>query len=382
MVLLWGLILTIGSFSVLAAYRNMAVLRYRLTPPGVGAGEPRGLVTVVIPARNEEANIRDCVQSVLEQRYRPLEIVVVDDNSTDATGRILAETADRYPELAVVKGEPLPPGWVGKNHAIYQGVARAKGEWYIFLDADTRMEPEAVARSVALAVQRDLAMFSFLPHHQLISFWEKVVQPVVLGVVFAGAPPSLTEDPNSGVAGAFGQFILFKRAAYEAIGGHEGVKGEVLEDWRMAQKIKAMGLRVGLVEGQDLVRVRMYTSFSGLWEGWSKNVFHGAGKKLSLLAVVLVFTFVMGVWPVLLVFWALAAALLGGPSFILLTVAAAFQLAVTLFYASWVNRRMRMPESYALGFPLGSAIFMGILLNSAYRILSGRGVTWKGRKYT
>lgn len=382
MVLLWGLILAIGVFSILAAYRNMAVLRYRLTPPGVGAGEPRGLVSVIIPARNEGVNILDCVESVLAQTYRPMEVIVIDDNSTDSTGKILAQIALRSPELRVVSGEPLPASWVGKNHAIYQGVARAKGEWYIFLDADTRMEPEAVARSVALAAQRDLAMFSFLPRHKLISFWEKVVQPIVLGVVFAGAPPSQTEDPRSGTAGAFGQFILFKRAAYEAIGGHEGVKGEVLEDWRMAQKIKAMGLRVGLADGQDLVWVRMYTSFSGLWEGWSKNVFHGAGKKLSLLAIVLVFTFVMGVWPVLLVLWALAEALLGGPSFILLTVAAAFQLGLSLVYAIWVNRRLGLPESYALGFPLGAVIFMGILLNSAYRILSGRGVTWKGRTYT
>lgn len=382
MIVLWAIVAIIAAFSALAVYRNLAVLRYRLVPPAAGPERQRELVSVIIPARNEELNIRDCVESVLAQSHRPIQIIVVNDNSTDATGRILEEMASGHPELEVVSGEPLPPGWVGKNHAIYQGVTRAKGEWYIFLDADTRMEPEAVARSVALAVQRDLAMFSFLPHHKLISFWEKVVQPVVLGVVFAGAPPSQTEDPRSGAAGAFGQFILFKRAAYEAIGGHEGVKGEVLEDWRMAQKVKAMGLRVGLVDGQDLVRVRMYTSFSGLWEGWSKNVFHGAGKKLSLLAIVLVFTFVMGVWPVLLVFWALVVALLGGPSFILLAVAAAFQLGLALFYAIWVNRRLGLPESYSLGFPLGAVIFIGILLNSAYRILSGRGVTWKGRTYT
>lgn len=150
----------------------------------------------------------------------------------------------------------------------------------------------------------------------------------------------------------------------------------------MAQKIKAMGLLVGLADGQDLVQVRMYTSLLGLWEGWSKNVFHGVGKKLYLLVAVLVFVFVMGIWPVLLMVWALLAAILGWPGLVPLAFAAAFQIGVTLSYGVWVNRRMEMLAIYVLGFPLGAAIFMGILLNSAYRILSGRGVTWKGRRYT
>ncbi|MDP2727603.1 MAG: glycosyltransferase, partial [Dehalococcoidia bacterium] len=294
---------------------------------------------------------------------------------------ILAEMAAVHPELQVVQGKPLPPGWVGKNYAICQGVAQASGRWFVFLDADTRLSPQAVARAVALARQKDLAMFSFLPRHILRSFWEKVVQPVVLGVVFAGAPPSMTEDPKDPTTGAFGQFILFQRSAYEAIGGHEAVKGEVLEDWRMAQKIKAQGLRLALAEGQDLVQVRMYTSLSGLWEGWTKNVFLGADKKLSLLLVVLVFVFVLGVWPVLLLVWAVLAAVLGLPSLTLAAVATAFQFLVTFYYGARVNRRLGMPVAYVLGFPLGAAVFMGILVNSAYRILGGRGVTWKGRTY-
>ncbi|HLB12924.1 MAG TPA: hypothetical protein VJO15_08210, partial [Dehalococcoidia bacterium] len=120
----------------------------------------------------------------------------------------------------------------------------------------------------------------------------------------------------------------------------------------------------------------------GLWEGWSKNVFHGAGKKLHLLVVLLVFLFAMGIWPVLLVLWALLAVLLGLPGLPVVAGAAAFQCVVTFSYAAAVNRRMGMPAAYGLGFPLGAAVFMGILLNSAYRVLSGRGVTWKGRTYT
>ncbi len=382
MVLAGFAVIAVGIFSLLAALRNVAVLRYRLVPPLAGDGGDQEGVSVIIPARNEEANIRDCVQSVLAQEYRPLQIIVVNDNSSDATGPILAEMAAEHAKLEVVSGEPLPPGWVGKNHAITQGMARAGGQWVVFLDADARMSPEAVGRAVAMVRQKDLAMVSFFPRHSLCSFWEKVVQPVVLGVVFAGAPPSLTEDPKDPAAGAFGQFILFRRSAYESIGGHEAVKGEVLEDWPMAQKIKAMGLRVGLADGQDLVQVRMYTSLSGLWEGWSKNVFHGVGKKLYLLVAVLVFVFVMGIWPVLLMVWALLVALLGLPGLALPAVAGAFQLVVTLGYGAWVNRRMGLPAIYVLGFPLGAAVFMGILLNSAYRVLSGRGVTWKGRTYT
>ncbi|MDP2661222.1 MAG: glycosyltransferase family 2 protein [Dehalococcoidia bacterium] len=335
----------------------------------------------MVPARNEETNITGCLQSVLDQGYQPIQVIVVDDNSTDDTGRILEQLASGPAGVMVVQGKPLPPGWVGKNHAISQGLALATGQWLVFLDADTRLSPDAIGRAVALARQKDLAMVSFLPHHVLGSFWERVVQPVVLGVVLAGAPPSLIEDPRDPTAGAFGQFILFRRSAYEAIGGHEGVKSEVLEDWRMAQKIKALGLGLAMAEGQDLAQVRMYKSLSGLWEGWSKNTFLGAGKKLSLLLVVLVFVFAIGIWPVGLAFWAALEAVLNGPGLLVVTGVAIYQLSLMCFYALRVNRRMGMPATYALGFPLGAAVFMGILLNSAYRVLTGRGVTWKGRTY-
>ncbi|HLC29347.1 MAG TPA: glycosyltransferase family A protein, partial [Dehalococcoidia bacterium] len=142
--LAWAILIAAGIFSVLAVFRNLALLRYRLVPPPADKSGPGDLVSVIIPARNEESNIRGCLESVLAQTYRPLEIIVVDDNSTDGTGRILAEMAELHPELSVVQGEPLPPGWVGKNHALTQGVARAHGQWLAFLDADTRMGPEAV----------------------------------------------------------------------------------------------------------------------------------------------------------------------------------------------------------------------------------------------
>ncbi|MDO8690094.1 MAG: glycosyltransferase family 2 protein [Dehalococcoidia bacterium] len=381
MAISWALVLSFGVFTTLAVYRNLALLRYRLTPPPAGREGHGDLVSVIVPARNEAMNIRGCLQSVLEQGYQPIQVIVVDDNSSDGTGRVLEQLASGSTGVTAVHGKPLLPGWVGKNHAISQGVALADGPWLVFLDADTRLSPDAIERAVALARQKDLAMLSFLPHHVLESFWERVVQPVVLGVVLAGAPPSLIADPKNPTAGAFGQFILFRRSAYEAIGGHEGVKSEVLEDWRMAQKIKALGLGLAMAEGQDLARVRMYESLSGLWEGWSKNTFLGADKKLSLLLVVLMFVFAIGIWPVGLAIWAVLEAILNGPGLLVVTGAAIYQLSLTCFYAFWVTRRLGLPSIYALGFPLGAAVLVGILINSAYLVLSGRGVTWKGRTY-
>jgi chlorobactene glucosyltransferase len=377
--ILWPLLPVISIFSLLAAYRNLAVVRYRLEPPQE-APEAGPLVSVVIPARNEEANIESCLGSVLAQTYRPLQVIVVDDNSSDGTAAILARMQAAHPELEVVQGQPLPEGWVGKNHAVHQGVALARGEWLVFLDADTRLTPPAVARLLVLAQRRGLAMLSVMPRHILVGFWERVVQPVILGVVFAGAPPSMIEDPKSSTAAAFGQCILMRRSDYQAIGGHQAVKGEVLENWRLAQRVKAQGLALAMAEGQELVSVRMYTSLAGLWEGWSKNTFHGTEKKLHLLAVVLIFTFVMGLWPALLLLLALGRAALGQP-FLVEGLAGLFQLGLTLYYGGRLNQRMDMPAHYAVGYPLGAAIFLGILLNSAYRILTGRGVTWKGRRY-
>ncbi len=382
MTVLWAIIVIIAIFTALTLYRNLAVLQYRLVPPPPDKDDAHELVLVTIPARNEASNIRDCVQSVLGQAYRPLQIIAVNDNSTDATGAILAEMAAGSPELEIIQGKPLPPGWAGKNYAISQGVAGARGRWLVFMDADTRLSPDAIGRAVALMRQRDLAMLSYLPRHILGSFWEKVVQPVVMGYVLSGAPPSMTEDPKSGTAAAFGQFVVFDRTAYDRIGGHEGVKGEVLEDWRMAQKIKAEGLRLGMAEGQDLSSVRMYTSLAGLWEGWTKNAFLGADKRLDLLALLLFTVFVLGIWPVVLAIWAVVAAISGASGVLPLAIAAVYQLGIMLYYATWMNRRMRMPASNAIGFPLGSIIFEGILVNSAYRVLSGRGVSWKGRTYS
>lgn len=380
MTLIWVLLVLVAIFTLLTVYRNLAVLRYRLVPPEVDP-DYHELVSVIIPARNEAVNIRDCVESVLEQSHRPIQIIVVDDNSVDRTADILAKLASEHPELEVVPGRPLPPGWVGKNHAISQGYSQARGEWLVFLDADTRLAPQAIGRAVALARQRGLAMMSYLPRHVLGSLWEKVVQPVVMGFVMAGAPPSAIESAKDGTAAAFGQFILFRRAAYEAIGGHEGVKNEVLEDWRMAQKIKARGLYLAMAEGQELARVRMYHSLGGLWEGWSKNAFLGADKKLPVLVLLWVVVFLLGVWPLVLLAWAVVAALQGADAWILAE-AAVFHLALMFYYAVWMNGRLGMPASYALGYPLGSLVFLGILINSTFRILSGRGVTWKGRTYS
>lgn len=383
MILLAILLVALGVFSTLGVYRNLEVLRYKLVPPAPEEEPEHGeLVSVVIPARNEETNIGDCVRSVLAQTYCPIQIVVINDNSTDATGQILEELAAEHCELEVVNGKSLPPGWVGKNFAVYQGVAGAKGHWLVFLDADTRLSPDALVSAVALAKSKGLDMFSLWPRHVLVSFWERVIQPVVLGIILSGAPPSLTEDPKDPTTGVFGQFIFFKRAAYEEVGGHEAVKGEVLEDWRIAERIKAKGLRVALAEGQEMARVRMYTSLSGLWEGWSKNTFLGTGRRLDILVVLLVFVFAIGVWPIVLLAWAILAAASDQSVAILAGAAAAFQFGLMYYYAIRLNQRMGIRVSSAVWYPLGSALFVGILVNSAYRVMSGRGVTWKGRSYT
>jgi glycosyltransferase involved in cell wall biosynthesis len=250
-----------------------------LTPESARYQEPDPpLVTAILPAKDEEANLPDCLLSVCRQTYPNLEIVVVDDRSTDRTGEIAREMAAGDPRIRVLTIDHLPPSWTGKTHALDQAVSLARGEWLLFLDADTLHAPESLSIMMEYARTQQAALVSLLPELRCETFWENVVQPLGAITLIQSFPLHAVHNDRSRIAFANGQYILVRRTSYQSAGGHRAVRDRFVEDIALAARVKALGMRirVGLVQG--LVSCRMYASVGQLVRGWSR-IFYDALQR-------------------------------------------------------------------------------------------------------
>ena len=217
-------------------------------------------VSVCIPARNEETNIRRCVEAALRQDYPDFEVIVLDDRSTDSTLTLLKEIASRDSRLLPISGSDLPEGWAGKPHALYQASALAKGEWLCFVDADTFLAPNALSAVYAKAIETQADLFTVMTKQILGSFWERTVMPLVMTALSVGFSPRKVNDPSRRDAVANGQFIFIKRSIYDLVGGHEKIKDQIVEDKALSENVKWNGHRLVVANGMQLISTRMYTS--------------------------------------------------------------------------------------------------------------------------
>src|ERR1700741_3185007 len=197
----------------------------------------RPSVSVIVPARNEEASLRACLESLVAQQGITFEIIVVDDGSTDRTRAI----AESFPEVRLIEPGPLPPGWTGKNNAVTAGAREARGEWLLFTDADTVHKAGSLAPAVAETEQHHAALLSSFPAQEVHGFWEKAVMPVIFAELARTYRPSDVSDPRSPAAAANGQYLLITRSAYDAVGGHAAIATTLLEDVALARAVKASG---------------------------------------------------------------------------------------------------------------------------------------------
>ncbi len=230
------------------------------------------LVSAIVPARNEEAVIDACVDSLAEQMEIG-EILVIDDQSTDHTAAIVRQRMSGLPKLRLQQTTALPPGWVGKNYAVWSGARQATGEWLLFTDADTVHGANSAAQALALAARENAVMVSFSPEQVMETWYEKALIPYVYCRLASKFSFNDVNDPGNGAAAANGQFLLVRRDVYESVGGHASVAREVLEDVAFARRVKSAGHRIWFASGKGIVRVRMYRSFGAMWEGWKKNLF-------------------------------------------------------------------------------------------------------------
>lgn len=342
--------------------------RWRLDPLPPGEAAPLR-VSVCIPARDEARVIGRLLASLDAQDHADLEVILVDDHSTDETAAIAARHRCR-----VLRGAPLPEGWLGKNWALHQAVREATGEILLFVDADTWHHPAAV-RTVADAL-RERDVLVVLGHQQVDSLAERLVPPFFWSLILSLFDPARAEDPaRPDDALGNGQFAAFRREAYLAAGGHEAVKDRIVEDVALARAVKRVAPRFALRLGPELTHTRMYEGWSSVWRGFSKNAAvvdperKGLSAALTLVSLLLVFQ--AELWP-----W-LALGLSPG-----LAAAGAAQL-VLIFYGRFlvmkhVCKAERDPRPYLLQ-PLGAAVGMAIMLNSLRQGLTGR-VSWKGRR--
>ena len=246
-------------------------------------------VSVIVPAHDEEMLIRRCVSSLAAQDTPAYEIIVVDDHSTDQTASVAAQAGAR-----VVTAADRPAGWLGKPWAAWQGAQAATGDWLLFVDADATLAPACLRAVVASAERNSADLLAALPRPACATFAEALLQPVMLLMMMWQFDPRRVNDPKDEAAAAPGSFLLFRRSAYERIGGHVAVKGEIVEDLKLAQLVKRNGMVLRLVAAPHLLATRRALSFRALWNSWFRVGVDGVGRSpvlaiLALLAVQILF---------------------------------------------------------------------------------------------
>jgi chlorobactene glucosyltransferase len=341
-------------------------------PPATGTP-----ASVIIPARNESAVIETVVRSVLGSTYQPLELLVVDDRSTDDTASIVQRLAEEDPRVRLVRGAPVPKGWYGKPWACLQGYRAARGDILLFTDADTRHEPELLGRAVGALRQERADLVTVAPRQSCVTFWERLVMPQVwLLLALRYHPSRVNRATRARDVIANGQFILVPRESYEAVGTHQVVRGEVAEDLALAQAFQRAGRRIHFAFAERLMETRMYHSLPHLVEGWSKNMYLGGRRSFpenrvlrALVPVMLAASFAFWLVP------PVALALAGGG----LVPAAAVATGFSAVFWMMISYGMKIPAWYGLLYPLGALVGLYIGLRSTWR--GARRVEWRGRVY-
>lgn len=325
-------------------------------------------VTAIVPARNEEASIAQAVQS-LSAQPEVSEIIVVNDQSTDRTGEILAELRRQLPQLKTLEAPELPAGWTGKTHALWLGAQAARGGWLLFTDADVTHLSGSTARALADAARSGAALVSYSPEQETRTFWEQALIPLIFARLARHFPFDAVCDPASPVAAANGQYLLIRRDAYDALGGHRAVRYDLIEDLALARTAKAAGFRLHFAPGKGIARTRMYRSFRAMWEGWTKNLYGLVGGRPSALSLEL---------------WVVVPWLLSAP-FVVWSNAGWWFLALLLAGCHLAYgiclRCIQAPMASIVYYLPGAVLYAALLVASAWSRERGR-VVWKGREYT
>ncbi len=355
----------------------------RLTPRSPRFDQPDPpLVTAIVPAKDEEQSLPGCLASVSSQSYPNLEILVVDDRSSDRTPEIAREFAASDSRVRLITIEDLPAGWTGKTHALHVASAEARGRWLWFLDADTRHEPENLAIVMEYARGHNAAMASLIPELRCETFWENVVQPLAGIVLMQSFPLFWVNDDRNPLAFANGQYILIRRDAYDAAGGHEAVRGRFVEDIAMAECVKRLRLPIRVAVAHGIGSTRMYASLDQLIRGWSRILYDALGRSPWRLAGRILDPLIFsqsGHLALLASLWMLLSGRTDPfPKWLLGMSVVHHVLSHTVLRRVY---RLSVPGTRYTGwFPLANLVMDWVLCRSLMMCLTGR-VTWRGTAY-
>ena len=356
--------------SVVVFLRGLRKLPWVMQAPAAGDQDCPSL-SILLPARNEAAALPEALASLLAQNYPRLEIIAVNDRSSDATPQILDEFAGKYINLKVIHLSQLPAGWLGKAHALVQAYKHSAGEWLVFTDADVRVAPDFLRRAISLVEANGWEHLSCMWRSELEGFWEKTLFTFWFFSTLLWLQPWAVSNPRSRHYYGSGVFQLMRRTTYESIGTHERLAMEVFDDVKLGKLVKRAGFRSGVAFGMEGMQIRWHRGLRGMLQGLTKNAFATLDYSLKKLALNFLFSVTIQILP----FFALV--LCSGRAQMLAAVSVVAHLLLMIYAA----RLCRVSSWYALTYPLAAAILWYIVMRSAVVTLRQGGVIWRGTFY-
>lgn len=347
---------------------------------------PAPRLSVLVAAKDEEANIETCIASLFHQDYPDYEIIAIDDRSGDATPAVLARLASSSGgKLKVLRVAELPAGWFGKNNAMRLGAEHATGRYLCFVDADCRqMSRRSLSTAVAFAMEHRTDFLSINPTLIMPRAWERIIQPVCASALLVWFPQHKVNKKSKAAAYANGQFMLLRREAYDALGGHHRVRGQMNEDIHLARFAKQAGLRLRIADGEDIYETRMYVTPREAYRGWSRIFCGSIGSVWKLLASAAWFGgFAIGAW------LSFVAAVVGlclagaGRAGAWWWAVAAWGVVMVLMHsaAARVYRTFRLNAAWSLAYPLAACAAMAIMISAIFKAVGAAPITWRGTTY-
>ncbi len=359
----------------LLLYDARELYSYRRYTLRVAPSSGDQLVSVIIPVRDEEAQVGRCLDSVIGQTHRNLEIIVVDDESMDRTRSIVSKYQALDSRITLVPGGPLPDGWVGKNWACDQGYRVSSGSWLLFIDSDSVLAPETISSALSECAEHEVMAVSIFPEVELRGFWAKAVWPATSSIIRMLYPMRGINDPKGRSALIFGAFLLVGRTAYDLIGGHRAAKGEFVEDKQIGDSLKTSGIPYRVLMGGGMLRAGLATGLEGTWNSIRRIVSNplrrnrtvGVGFALALFAVL--------VYPIIIFILLSSTALVQVLPTVVLFLAVLAPAAIVRYD---VRHAPNSSYYFCLLAPVGGVM---VMLAVARGVLGGARLKWRGRTY-
>ena len=336
------------------------------------------LVSILIPARNEERNIERCLKSILNQDYKNTEIIVLDDNSVDKTGEIVRKMAKKDSRIRLISGKPLPQGWLGKSFACFQLSQYAKGDYLIFTDADTYHFSSSVKSALSCLIINKLDAACPFPRQIMVSLSEKMAISFINFAILLFMPLALIrKSKNPLFCTGVGQYFIFRREAYFGMGGHAAVKGKILEDVHIAKKTKEAGFSYMIYDGSSSLTCRMYKNFHEVWKGYSRFMFSAFDYNFITMTIVLILVTIFLFMP--FVFLPLGVFVYDWSPVIMTFII--LQVSIISIIRICISLRFKENPLNVLIHPLAMIFIVLVSINSFIQSKLGSGISWKGRTY-